>query len=274
MYGKKLRMTRLVNPKSGKVCIVPIDHGATIGPVDGIREYLSTIECINSGGADAVVLHKGLLKKVAQCPELGKGQYILHLSVSTKQSPYPDYKVLIGSVEEAVKLGADGVSVHVNLGVENEAEMLKDLGRVASASFEWGIPLLAMMYSFKSNREAYDIAHAARLAEELGADIVKVAYPGSIKSMEHIVKSVSIPVIIAGGNKMNSGQELLYMISDALSGGAAGVAIGRNIFEHRDPLLMTTLIRKFVHGEIKLQECLDRLEKTESARSRNLELQF
>jgi predicted phospho-2-dehydro-3-deoxyheptonate aldolase len=260
MYGKTLRLARLISGK-GKTCMVPIDHGTTIGPVDGLKDYISIAGRIISGGADAIILHKGLLREVVRRPELTKGKYIMHLSASTILGLNPDYKVLVGSVEEAVKLGVDGVSVHINLGIDGEIEMLKDLGRVARDCFDWGMPLLAMMYCLKNPSGDYDIAHAARLAEELGADMVKVNYPGSISQMENVLSGVRIPVIIAGGDKTDRIGDLLSMINDALMAGAAGVAIGRNIFQHNNPEFITRLIRKLVHGESDFQECLAELEE-------------
>lgn len=256
MSGKELRLARLLNPTNKRCFMVPIDHGATVGPIDGLGDYLGLIKNINNGRADAIVMHKGLLKTVSQYPFLGKGKYILHLSASTSQSPDPNHKILVGSVEEALKLGADGVSVHVNLGVAEEAEMLRDLGLVSKACLEWGMPLLAMMYSHGRFK---DIAHAARIAEELGADMVKVSYPGSIEALRKITGSLRIPVLIAGGTTLDHPGELFKMVEDALTAGAAGVAIGRNIFQYRNPHLITLLIGKLVHENIPVEECLHQL---------------
>lgn len=263
MYGKELRLRRLFHLRSDKTVIVPIDHGTTNGPLEGIKDYLSTIKGLVTGGADAVIMHKGLLRMITRYPELAKGRYILHLSVSTIVGPDPSFKVLVSSVEEAIKLGADGVSVHINLGTVHENDMIKDLGKIARACMEWGMPLLAMVYTCKSGEKSTYIAHAARLAEELGADIVKVEYPGKMKEMESIVKSVQIPVIVAGGVKTDNYVKLLEMVNDVLAAGAAGVAFGRNIFQYRQPELITNIISKLVHGEWQLQECICKIQEME-----------
>ena len=261
MYGKSIRMARLFNIETKRICVVPIDHGTTYGPIEGIKEPLKTVSKIISGGADALVIHKGLLRMIAEYPELSaRGRYIMHLSASTALSPDLNYKVTVGTVEEAVSLGADGVSIHVNLGTPGEADMIKELGSVAKSCMEWGMPLMVMIYSHKVPQNHFYVAHAARLAQELGADIVKIDYPGSFENVESVIKGVSIPVVIAGGSKIDKPEELLRMISDSLSAGAAGVAIGRNIFQHKKPELITSVIRMMVHGKLQLQDCLDNLK--------------
>ncbi|TKI55083.1 deoxyribose-phosphate aldolase [Brevibacillus antibioticus] len=255
MYGKELRLSRLINQETKRLCIVPIDHGTTLGPIQGLVNSVDTISHLVNGGAEAVVLHKGLLAKVAKNPHLANGRYLMHLSVSTNLSNFTGYKVLVGTVEEAVKLGADGISVHINLGNEYENEMITQLGLVSQACNEWGMPLLAMMYSHKNPKEPYHIQHVARLGEELGADILKVDYPGSYEAMVDVVNSVQIPVLISGGAHTDDTEQLLYMISESLRAGAAGVSIGRNVFQGANPQEMTALISKLVHGKLTYSEC-------------------
>ena len=125
-----------------------------------------------------------------------------------------------------LRLGADGVSVHVNMGDAAEGTMLADLGRVASEAHNWGLPLLAMVYGrgplIKNSFDPEVVAHCARMAVELGADIVKVPYCGNIDSFAHVVESCCIPVVIAGGEKMDSTREFLQVVHDSIQAGAAG----------------------------------------------------
>lgn len=261
MNGKQLRLNRLMHVESKRFCIVPIDHGTTLGPVTGLEDAVKTIANIVEGGADGLVMHKGLVSMAATHPGLAKGRYWMHLSVSTVLGPDPNYKVLVGTVEEAVKLGADGISIHVNIGTESENEMIKDFGKISAACMEWGMPLLAMMYCKKdAHKDPGQIAHAARLGQELGADVVKVDYPGTAAGMERVVNGVQVPVVIAGGSKTDNPGELLGIINDAIQAGAAGVSIGRNIFQYKDQRLITEIIAKLVHGELQLQECLDKIK--------------
>lgn len=202
---------------------------------------------------DAVLVHKGLASRLVDWIGPKGCELIIHLSASTTLSPDPNRKELVTSVEQAIRLGACAVSTHVNLGCENEAAMLKDMGYIAERCLSWGMPLLAMMYvrdaAGTGEYDAVKIQHAARVAEELGADIVKVNYTGNVESFRKAVGSVRIPVIIAGGPKMNSDQELLAMIKDAADAGARGVAIGRNIFQHGNPALLAGEIRSILDGE-------------------------
>ena len=177
---------------------------------------------------------------------------IVHLSASTRMAPDPNSKTIVCTVEEAIKLGADAVSIHVNLGADDERSMLTDLGNIARVALEWGMPLLAMMYTRGSKvKNEYDVKmvkHAARVAAELGADIVKVVYTGSPESFREVVEGCFVPVVIAGGEKMGNDQDILEMVKGAVEAGGAGVSIGRNVFQHKDPTKIVQAIYKIVHN--------------------------
>ncbi|MGB9629588.1 MAG: 2-amino-3,7-dideoxy-D-threo-hept-6-ulosonate synthase [Thermodesulfobacteriota bacterium] len=248
MIGKRIRMDRIFDQDSKKTVIVPMDHGVTIGPVTGLIDIQRTIDAVSNGGANAIVIHKGLVTNGFKKRNLG---LIVHLSASTRLSPDPNAKMIVCTVEEAIKLGADGVSVHINLGAGDEKSMLKDLGRVAKEAMEWGIPLLAMMYTRGPNiKNEYDtklVKHGARVGAELGADIVKVPYTGSPESFREVVEGCFVPVVIAGGEKMDTDKDVLEMVRGAILAGAAGVSIGRNVFQHKEPTKILNAISKIVH---------------------------
>jgi DhnA family fructose-bisphosphate aldolase class Ia len=174
----------------------------------------------------------------------------MHLSASTILSPYSNRKGLVATVAHAIRQGASAVSVHVNLGEKYESEMLKDLGKVAEDCDQWEIPLLAMMYVRDGKKESeYDpqkVSHAARIAEELGADLVKVNYTGTKEGFAEVCSSVKIPVLIAGGPQIGSSQEFLTMVTNAVAAGAAGVSIGRNIFQNPNPEHLVGAIRQIL----------------------------
>ncbi|ETT65442.1 aldolase [Paenibacillus sp. FSL R7-277] len=259
MNGKQIRLQRLI-PSDGKLCIVPLDHGVTNGPLQGLENIAHMLTQVDEGGADAVVMHKGLLRQVLTLPKPLRCRLLIHLSASTVLNPAQGAKVLVATVEEAVKLGADGISMHVNLGVEYEPRMLEDLGRVAYSCEEWGMPLLVMIYA--KNGGADTPAHAARVAQELGADIVKIEYPGSREAVMKITNSVHIPVIVAGGIKQPV-IELLQMVENSLVGGASGIAMGRNIFQHPNPKSVTQTLSRLIHREYEYKDCLFRIETEE-----------
>ena len=264
MIGKAIRMARLKDSESGKFLILPLDHGVTIGPIHGIKNLKEIVNCAANGGATAVVEHKGMVEAGFR----GKGKdigLIVHLSASTSLTPYSNTKALVGTVEEAIKLGADGVSVHINIGDINEREMLSDFGKIAKQATEWGMPLLAMVYPRGDKIEnSYDkdlIAHAARLGAELGADIVKVSYTGDIESFKNVVECTPVPVVIAGGEKMNSDMDVLKMVEEAMIAGGAGISIGRNIFQHRNPQKMISALSLIIKQGKTSEEALKFLKE-------------
>jgi len=227
-----------------------MDHGVTVGPMEGLTDMPATVKLIRAGRADAVVVHKGIAGQITDHLGSDGCELIVHLSASTSLAPDPDHKQLISTVEHAIRLGATAVSVHINLGSACESQMIKDLGMVAESCESWGMPLLAMMYVRDGNKESeYDpgkIKHAARLAEEAGADIVKVNYTGSVETFTEVTGGVKIPVVIAGGPKMSSMNDLLDMIEESVEAGAKGVAIGRNLFQHPDPTRLARIIRQIL----------------------------
>ncbi|NPA32836.1 MAG: class I fructose-bisphosphate aldolase family protein [Aquificae bacterium] len=261
--GKEIRMERIMNRETRKTIIVPMDHGVSSGPIPGIVNIKEAVQKVARGGANAVVLHKGMVR--AGHRKEGKDiGLIVHLSASTDLSPRKNDKVLVCTVEEAIRLGADAVSVHVNIGAEGEREMLRDLGYVAKLCEEWQMPLLAMVYGRGPKIEnQYDpkiVAHCARVGAELGADIVKVPYTGDPETFRPAVEGSPVPVVIAGGPKMKSEKEVLQMVKGAIEAGAAGLSIGRNIFQAKDPERMVRAMALIVHEGKDLEEALKVLE--------------
>ena len=263
MVGKLIRLERIMNRETSRTVIVPMDHGVTVGPIEGLIDMKTTVNQVASGGANAIVIHKGLVEGGHRRRGKDVG-LIIHLSGSTNLSPFPNAKTLVCTVEEAVKLGADALSIHVNIGNGTEREMLADLGWVAREARDWGMPLLAMMYPRGEKiQDEYDpkvIAHVARLGAELGADIIKVSYTGSVETFRKVVAGCPVPVVIAGGPKMSSDRDILEMVKGAIEAGGAGVSIGRNVFQHRDPSRMVGAISLLVHENAGVDEALSFLQ--------------
>ena len=257
--GKSVRIERIFDRSTGNTIIIPMDHGVGAGPVKGLTDLPSTVNKVADGGANAVLGHMGL-------PKYGHRGYgkdvglIIHLSASTSLGPDPNHKVLVTTVEEAIKVGADAVSIHINVGADDEAKMLQDFGHIAKKCDEWGMPLLAMMYprgpKVASEHDVEYVKHAARVGAELGADIVKTNYTGDIDSFKEVVNGCPVPVVIAGGPQMDTDEELLQMIHDSLLAGGKGVAIGRNVFQAANPTKMVERIHKVVHGGKTVDEVM------------------
>jgi len=259
MIGKNIRLERIIDRNSHKTVIIPMDHGITVGPVKGLTNMRDAVSKVVAGGANAVLMHKGLPRFCHR----GEGRdvgLIIHLSAGTAISPDPNAKELVCTVEEAIKIGADAVSVHINLGAETDRQMLRQLGFVGQRCMEWQMPLVAMMYTrgpkIKNEYDVGNVKHAARVAAELGADIVKVSYTGSTESFSEVVEGCSAPVVIAGGEKMETDEEIFEIVEGALSAGAAGVSIGRNAFQHENPTKMVAALSKMVHEGASVEKAL------------------
>lgn len=259
MIGKMIRLERILNRETGRTVIVPMDHGVTVGPIDGLIDMKTAVNNVAMGGANAIVIHKGLVTTGHRRRGRDVG-LIVHLSASTSLSPFPNAKTLVCTVEEAIKLGADAVSVHINIGDGTEREMLADFGSVAREARDWGMPLLAMIYprgeKIKNEYDPKVLKHAARLGAEVGADIVKVSYTGNVETFREVVNGCPVPVVIAGGPKMSSDREILEMVRGAIEAGGAGVSIGRNVFQHRNPTRMVGAISLLVHENATVEEAL------------------
>ncbi len=258
MNGKAIRLDRIWNKETKRMVIVPMDHGAGEGPMPGLINLAESMNAVARGGANAVIGHVGLALHAHRKsgPDIG---LILHLSVSTRVNAVDkNDKVLVNTVENALKIGADGVSVHINIGSLTESDQLRDLGEVSLKCMEWGVPLLAMMYPRGSGLTAPEksadmVALSARVGAELGVDIVKTYYTGDPDSFRKVTEGCMVPVVIAGGSKL-SDEETLQMVWGSLQGGGAGVSIGRNAFQHESPERLVSAIASLVHGNATVEQ--------------------
>jgi len=242
----------------GRYLIVPMDHGITMGAVTGLKNIEATIDGVTRGGADAVLTQKGIAPRVH--PHKNEKGYIVHLNASTTIGPDENDKRMSGTVEAAVRAGADAVSLHINVGSDYEPKQLEDLARVTDDAERLGIPVLAMAYARGPGVDGSDpeaLGHAVRFAEELGADLVKTGYSGDAESFEHVVESTRLPVVIAGGAK-GTDRETVEAVRGVIDAGGAGVSMGRSIFQHDDPEAITTAVSAVVHDDADTDEALER----------------
>ncbi len=253
--GKKRKLKRILQ-KDNQTVIVPMDHGVSMGPIKGITNMQNIIDQLLKGGVDALVLNKGVAKLV----DLDSAGLIVHLSAISNLTPNANNKVQVCTVQEAIRLGADAVSVHINVGAPEEDKMLTKLGRIADECDIYGMPLLAMMYprgpKIKSEHAVDVVAHAARLGAELGADIIKTNYTGDVETFKMVVEGCPAPVIIAGGPKCETEQEILQTAYESKEAGGAGLSIGRNVFQHEKPALMVKALSAIVHKNVSIEQAL------------------
>ncbi|MCF8275046.1 MAG: hypothetical protein K9I95_14570 [Flavobacteriaceae bacterium] len=239
--GKKIRLNRIFN--NGKTVIVPIDDSLISGPENGLFKIEETIQRIILGKPNGIICFKGTLKNNYHILE--GTSIILNLTASTSRSTHTR-KVLISSVEESIALGADAVSVHVNVSSCYESEMLKILGDISHECEILGMPLMAIIYPRtetnnadnnyydlkKENLQEYTslVKHSVRIACDLGADIIKTQFTGTTESFKDVIEScMGKPIIIAGGVKLSK-NDALRNAEMAIAAGASGVCFGRNTY--------------------------------------------
>jgi fructose-bisphosphate aldolase/2-amino-3,7-dideoxy-D-threo-hept-6-ulosonate synthase len=260
VLGRDIRLSRIL--KKDRMLCIPMDHGISNGPIPGLENIHSVIYQCEKAGLTCVLVNKGIIKTLPRAIDIG---LIVHLSGSTSIGPAPNGKVLMGSVEEALRLGADAVSVHINIGAKEEPEMLYNLGMISDECDEWNIPLIAMMYprgeTIKNQYDPEIVAHTARIGAEAGADIVKSVYTGEVNSFRKVVKSCPVPIVIAGGPKAKTDKDIVEMCFGAMEAGAKGVTFGRNIFQHRNPPAIIHALSNIILGGKSPKEVLADLEQ-------------
>lgn len=246
--GKARRLSRLISPVTCRGVFLPIDQAVTLGPIPGLADLRQDIPPLLSGRPDAIIAHRGLIARGLL--ESAPAALVMHLSAATALSGRAEAKTLLTDVEDAVHLGADAVSVQVSFGVPEETSMLAAAARTAACCDQWGIPLLVMAYVAGSSpvKEPGKVAHAARVAAELGADLVKVPYTGAVASFADVCAASFVPVLVAGGDKA-PWTGVLADVRDAITAGARGVCIGRNVFQREDPAAALAELRNVVHFE-------------------------
>ncbi|MDR0893785.1 MAG: hypothetical protein LBN06_00550 [Prevotellaceae bacterium] len=246
MNGKDIRINRLLH--HNKMLCVPLDHGITMSEISHLAKFKNAVNTIIANGASSIVVHKGMVRFL---PPLNNTGLIVHLSASTEKHK-PVHKVIICEVAEAVSIGADAVSIHINLGNEYEKLMLADFARISKDCQTYGMPLLAMMYiRDNDNKGIANISsakHSIRIASELGADIVKIDSNWNCEELSSIIKDALIPVVVAGGDILERG-EFYRRTADLMNCGIFGVSFGRNIFMSEKPAETMANLAKIVYSE-------------------------
>ena len=256
VVGKDVRLSRIT--RKGRVLCIPMDHSLTVGPIAGLEDAEATINQIARGGATAFLVQKGIIKSLKRPVPIGM---IIQLSASTSLGMAPNRKVLIGSGLESLRLGVDAISIHVNIGGKEEPEMLQQLGMIADECDAYSVPFIAMMYprgeNIKDPSDPEVVAHVARIGAEAGADIVKTVYTGNPETFKEVVRKCPVPVVLAGGSKVESDEALLRMTQEVMQAGAMGVTYGRNVFQHKNPMLITKALKMIVIDKASVEEAME-----------------
>lgn len=254
------RLSRIFQP-DGRTLIVALDHGLTEGPARGLEAPGAVIAAVAAGGADAVLTTYGTARRFAR--ELAPLGLIVRLDGGTTTLGRMQPSGPFFDVADALRIGADAVVVSAFPGTPQEEASLQRLSAAVAEGHRWGLPVLAEMQpggfdAPPEARTAAAVAVAARVGAELGADWVKVPYAAGF---EQVAATCYVPAVILGGARSGDPRALLENIAQALAAGAAGVAIGRNIFQAERPAAMTAAVAALVHGGATVADALPLLER-------------
>jgi len=239
--GRKTRLQSLLFSDFPLGLIVPLDHGLTLGPIDGIETTERLSRWIGSKNISAVIGHKGLIERLIDRDMLHPATgIVVQLNGMPGIAPDPDKKIIVSNIVAALRLGADAVSVQVNFSKDNYGHNLSLLGRVVDEAHAYGMPVLTMAYDKEElsndDERIVRINHIIRIVSELGSDAIKLAPPKAISDIPIILAKhcQDIQVYFAGG-ELCTEDRLCEMTSTLVAHGAYGLCIGRNVFQHPQP---------------------------------------
>lgn len=252
MILKKLFNLKKIQ-KKGKFFLLAYDQGIEHGPIDFNDKNVEPgyiIDLARKGKFTGLIVQKGIAEKYYKKIKGSKVPLIIKLNGKTSLVKGDPISRQLCTVKEARALGAVAVGFTIYIGSTYEEEMLVEFEQIQRSAHKAGLPVICWMYprgkSVKKIRKCELAAYAARIALELGADIVKLHFEGKRKDIEWIIKSAGkTKVIFAGGKKENE-KSLLKTIKDQMDAGASGLAIGRNIWQDKDPLKMAEKVREIV----------------------------
>ena len=273
--GKRIRLGRLIDSRTNSCMICALDHGLTSPTfLDGLFQSRDRAREVIAGGANVLMLSRGMAKQVVE--ELTPATSVaLMLSASAACRQEGPVVTPIGSVEEALRLGADAVVVYVALAGANEDEIITYVAGVGEACDRLGMAFIAEAEFPNAYQTLHEQASAfgaeyltrnARLCVELGADIVKVNWSGSVESFKAVVRAAGVPVVVAGGTVQGE-DEFLTRMAGATEAGAIGVSVGRNVFQHRNPEAMMRAIRRVMVERVSCADALRELKAAPTTRT-------
>ena len=254
-WGMKNRLARIFNPKSGRTVMFAIDHGYFQGPTTGLERIDLTIVPLMQY-ADAIMLTRGILRTTVP-PSLNK-PIVMRCSGGPSILKELSNEELAVDIEDAIRMNVSAITLQVFIGGEYETRSVHNMTRLIDAGLRYGIPTMAVTAVGKEMvRDARYFRLACRICAELGAQFVKTYYIP--EGFETVTASCPVPIVMAGGKKIPV-LDALTMAYNAIQQGAAGVDMGRNIFQSDAPTAMIKAIHKLVHEGLKPKEALDLYE--------------
>ena len=271
MLGKEVRMSRLVNPKSNKMMAITVDHATSrgIAPLTGLHHVQDTIDKIILGRPDAMTLTKGIAE---HCMWNHAGEVAMLMKISNYSPVAPTRDTVFGTVDEAIRMGADAVSMGCMTLGDFQGEQFEAIGRVSEECMRKGMPLIGHVYpkgeSVKpEDRTAWEnIAYCVSSACELGMDIIKTTYTGDPDSMAKVVATVpsTFRIVIQGGDACKTLDDYLQMTREAMDCGVGGVTMGRFVWDYKDVTALVIALRYIIHEGYSVKEAKELLAQLEN----------
>jgi DhnA family fructose-bisphosphate aldolase class Ia len=251
--------------KNGRAFVLAMDHAQTNGVLPGLEDPARVIElAAESGEVDAIMTTFGVVKHYGD-RLIGRIPTILrldggHTHYREQWLNYTDWR-LLHTVEDALLLGVDGVVVMLFLGSQTEVQTMHNLSQVASATLRYNLPVLVEALpcpceSIPNPMDAEAMADAARVGFERGGDLLKCYYTGSVENFRLVTGGCPAPVLIAGGERMETERDVLEVVHGSIRGGGAGVVFGRNVWQHERPLAMIRAISGLIDERLSVDEAL------------------
>jgi len=243
------RLSRIINPKTGKCVMLAVDHGYFQGPTTGLRNLGKTVNPLLPY-ADSLMITRGAIRNWIP----SKTNIPIVLRVSGGQSILKELsnEGITNSIQDAIRINASAITCSVYVGGEYEKESIANLAKIVNWGNDYGIPVLAVTAVGKEmTRDARYLGLASRICVEIGAHIIKTYYCENFK--EVVEACGNVPVVIAGGKKQPE-KDALQMAFNAIKDGASGVDMGRNIFQSDKPIGMIKAVRAVVHERISVDE--------------------
>jgi len=257
-WGLKNRLAKIIKPDDKRGVMLAVDHGYFLGPTERLEEPRKTIAPLLPH-ADSLMLTRGVLRTSvdANFPipivlRVSGGTSIIGKDLSNEK--------IVTSVKDAIRLNVSALAMSIFIGAPYEHESLVSLGNLVNEGEEYGLPVLAVTAVGKEleKRDARYLGLACRIAAEFGAHLVKTYY---CDKFEKVVKSCPVPVIIAGGPKLATELDALKLTYDAIQAGAAGVDMGRNIWQSDHPVAMIKAVKAIVHQNATVKEAHEIFKK-------------
>jgi putative autoinducer-2 (AI-2) aldolase len=242
------RLARIIKPEDGRAVMLAVDHGYFLGPTSGLEQPRKTIEPLLPY-ADSLMLTRGVLRTSVDAG--ANVPVVLRVSGGTSILKELSNEDITVSIEDAIRLNVSAMALSIFVGSDFEKETLVSLAKLVDEGEKYGIPILAVTAVGKDMaRDVRYLGLSCRIAAELGAHIVKTYY---CDDFEQLIESCPIPVIIAGGKKTPE-LEALELTHNAVTRGAVGVDMGRNIFQSDSPVGMIKAVRAIVHEKVPVME--------------------